>query len=85
LREGKENTVDVILKNNPGTMASQKTAAIESLGAEFSTVNEEDAAKMGIAGVVQITRIRDGIIGIQTKMRRGFVITKIGDQNIIRH
>ena len=48
LRNGSENTVDVVLKNKLGTFASQKTAAIESLGAEFATVSEEDAAKMGI-------------------------------------
>lgn len=82
LREGKQNIADVTLKNKLGTMASQKTTAIASLGAEFSTVNEEDAAKMGIEGGVQVTGIQDGIISTQTKMRPGFVITKIGDQNI---
>ena len=58
LRDGKENTADVTLKNNLGTMASQKTTAVESLGAEFSTVSEEDAAKMGINGGVQVTEFR---------------------------
>jgi serine protease Do len=82
LRNGNENTVDVVLKNKLGTFASQKTAAIESLGAEFSTVSEEDAAKMGITGGVQVTNIHDGIISNQTRMHPGFVITKIGDQNI---
>jgi serine protease Do len=82
LRNGSENTVDVVLKNNLGTFASQKTAAIESLGAEFSAVSEEDASKMGIEGGVQVTNIHDGIISNQTRMRPGFVITKIGDQNI---
>ena len=60
-----------------GTFASQKAAAVESLGAEFSTVPSEDAAKLGIAGGVQVTNIRDGIISNQTRMRPGFVITKI--------
>ena len=74
--------VEVILKNNLGTFTSQKTAAIESLGAEFSTVSAEDAAKMGIDGGVQVTNIQDGILRSQTRMRPGFVITKVGDQNI---
>ena len=82
LRGGNENTADVILKNNMGSFASQKVAAVESLGAEFSTVPSEDAAKLGIAGGVQVTNIRDGIISSQTRMRPGFVITKIDDQNI---
>jgi Do/DeqQ family serine protease len=82
LRGTSENTVDVVLKNNLGTFTSQKTAAIESLGAEFSAVSEEDAAKMGIDGGVQVTNIQDGILSNQTRMRPGFVITKIGDQHI---
>ena len=82
LRGGIENSTEVILKNKLGTFTSQKTSAIELLGAEFSTVSEEDAAKMGIAGGVQVTNIQEGILSSQTKMRPGFVITKIGDQNI---
>ena len=45
-------------------------------------MKEEDAAKMGIAGGVQVTNIHDGIISSQTNMRPGFVIIKIGDQKI---
>jgi Do/DeqQ family serine protease len=82
LRGTSENTVDVVLKNNLGTFTSQKTASVESLGAEFSTVSSEDAAKMGIDGGVQVTNIQDGILSNQTRMRPGFVITKIGDQDI---
>jgi Do/DeqQ family serine protease len=82
LRSGKENEAEVTLKNNLGTFASQKTAAVESLGADFTTVGAENAAKMGIEGGVQVTNIEDGIISNQTRMRPGFVITKIGDQNI---
>ncbi len=82
LRAGNENSADVILKNNLGTFTSLKTASIESLGAEFSAVSEEDAAKMGLEGGVQVTNIQEGIISSQIRMRPGFVITKIGDQNI---
>jgi len=82
LREGSEHTAEVTLKNELGAFASQKNATIESLGADFATVNEEDAAKMGIGGGVQVTNIQDGIISNQTNMRPGFVVTKIGDQKI---
>ena len=70
------------MKNKIGTFASQKSAAIESLGAEFSTVSSADATKLGIAGGVQVTNIRDGVISSQTKMRPGFIITKIGNQSV---
>jgi S1-C subfamily serine protease len=60
-----------------GTFASQKTAAVESLGAKLADLSKEDAKKMGIAGGVQVTDISDGIIGNQTNMKPGFVITKV--------
>lgn len=78
-RENQERTFEVVLKNKLGTFASQKTAAVEALGAEFSTLSKEDAAKLGIPGGVQVTNISDGVIGNQTNMRPGFVITKIGN------
>ena len=82
LRSGSENTVEVTLKSKLGTFASQQSAAVESLGAEFSTVSGEDAAKLGIEGGVQVTGIKDGIISSQTNMKEGFVITQIGDVKV---
>jgi serine protease Do len=78
LRDDKEKNIEVVLKNKLGTFASQMNAAIESLGAEFSEVSKENAEKLGIPGGVQVTNIRDGVIGNQTNMRPGFVITKAG-------
>jgi Do/DeqQ family serine protease len=79
MRGKEEKTFNVVLKSKMGTFASQKAAVIEALGAEFATINKDDAAKMGIAGGVQVTNIGDGIIGNQTNMKQGFVITKVGD------
>jgi serine protease Do len=78
LRDGKERNIEVVLKNKLGTFASQMSAAIESLGADFSEVSKENADKLGIPGGVQVTNIRDGVISNQTNMRPGFVITKAG-------
>jgi serine protease Do len=82
LRNGSENTVAVTLKGKLGTFASQQSAAIESLGADFSTISAEAAAKMGISGGVQVAHMHDGILSSQTNMRPGFVITQIGDEHI---
>ncbi|HWB25659.1 MAG TPA: trypsin-like peptidase domain-containing protein [Chitinophagaceae bacterium] len=82
LRDGKENTVSVTLKNKMGTFASQENAAIQSLGADFAALSANDAKKMGIDGGVQVTNIHDGIISNETNMRDGFVITKIGNQSV---
>jgi len=82
-RDGGERTAEVVLKSKVGAFASQQSAAIQSLGADFSALGEEDAAKMGIDGGVQVTNIQEaGIIGSQTNMRPGFVITRIGDQSV---
>ena len=82
IRNKEEKNFNVVLKNKLGTFASQETAAIESLGAEFSTLKKEDAAKMKIAGGVQVVKINGGIIADQTNMRPGFVITKVGDDAV---
>ncbi len=72
--------MQAVLKNKLGTFAGQKAAAIEALGAEFVTLSKADAAKLGIAGGVQVTNIsEDGIIGNETNIKPGFIITKIGD------
>lgn len=77
LRGKEEKVFAVTLKNKVGTFASQKAALIESLGVKLSDVSKDDAKKMNIAGGVQVTEIGDGIIGNETNMKPGFIITKI--------
>lgn len=78
LRNGNEQNSSVTLKSKLGSFASQQSAAVESLGADFSGLNEADAKKIGVAGGVQVTNIHDGVLSSQTNMKPGFVITKIG-------
>jgi len=78
VRAGATHETEATLKNKMGSFASAKSAAVESLGAEFSDVSKEDAAKLGISGGVVVNNIRDGVISNQTNMHPGFVITKVG-------
>lgn len=79
VRDGHERNVSVTLKGKLGAMSGQQAAAVEALGADFSALSRADAAKLRISGGLQVTDIReDGVIGNQTNMRPGFVITKIG-------
>jgi serine protease Do len=79
-RGGEEKTTTAVLKNKLGTFSSQSSAAIESLGADFSSLNKDDLAKLGIDGGVAVTHIHEGgVISNQTNMRPGFVITRIGN------
>jgi len=79
MRDGRQNTADAVLQSKLGAFASQKTAAVQSLGADFSTLSKDDASKLGIDGGVVVNNIRDGVLANQTNMRPGFIITKIGD------
>lgn len=80
LRGTTERNFSVTLKGKIGSFASQDAAAIESLGAQFQALNKEQSAQLNISGGVQVTNIGDnGIIGAQTNMKDGFVITKIGN------
>jgi Do/DeqQ family serine protease len=79
VRDGVEKSTDAVLQNKMGSFAGTRPAAIESLGADFSTLSKEDASKLGIDGGVVVNNIRDGVLGNQTNMRPGFIITKVGD------
>src|SRR5579863_8507246 len=79
MRDGAEKNADAVLQNKMGTFASMKSAAIESLGADFEDLGKDDANKIGVDGGVVVKNIHDGVISSQTNMRPGFVITKIGD------
>ena len=79
VRGDEQHEAEATLKNKMGTFASLNNAAVESLGADFSDLSKEDAAKMGISGGVVVNNIHDGVLSNQTNMQPGFVITKIGD------
>lgn len=79
IRGGQQVNVDVTLQAKMGNIASNGSASVESLGAEFSALSKEDAAKAGISGGVVVNNIKDGVLGSQTNMRPGFIITKIGN------
>jgi serine protease Do len=63
--------------------ASMKSAAVQSMGADFSDLSKDDAAKLGVDGGVVVNNIKEGgVLSNQTNMRPGFIITKVGDQPV---
>lgn len=78
VRSGAEKKIVVTLKGKLGAMAGQASAAVEALGADFSALSKEEAAKLGVAGGLRVSDIRDGVLADQTNMKPGFVITKVG-------
>ncbi len=85
LRENKEKTVDVILKNNEGSTSYLKkdaSSALSALGAEFENVSAGELKAMGLTGGVRVKKLSEGKLSSNTNMREGFIITKIDNKPI---
>lgn len=82
-RSGKETTVTVSLKNKSGNFdLVKKDAMMDKLGADFSKLDEKKSKEYGVEGGVIVNRIKDGALNDQTRMKDGFVILKIDDQEV---
>ena len=83
VRNGKENTVTVTLKNKAGNYEIVKTDAIlESLGADFLTLDGKKAREYGVTGGVVVKKINEGVLNDQTRMKDGFIILKVNDKDV---
>jgi Do/DeqQ family serine protease len=83
VRNGKENTTLVTLKNKAGNYDIVKAdAVLETLGAEFTSLDAKKAREYGIPGGVIVKRINDGAINDQTRMKDGFIILKVNDKDV---
>ena len=82
LRDGKENTVNVVLRNSSGNTDIVRTTVLDKLGADLQTISKENAKELGISGGVVIRSI--GSRGLMSKVRvqEGFVILKANNQQI---
>jgi Do/DeqQ family serine protease len=85
-RDGKEQTVDVILRNRSGKAELEDFAAVESgsvqsMGAKFGNPSTEDMEKLAIGGGAKVLELQPGKFK-SIGMQKGFIITKINGQNI---
>jgi Do/DeqQ family serine protease len=82
-RNGSENTVEVTLKNNAGNYDIVKpTTNVDKLGAELETLDPKKASQLGLNGGVVVKKINDGALNDQTRMRDGFIITKVNGKEV---
>jgi serine protease Do len=82
-RNGSENTVDVTLKNSEGNFAIVKpTTMLDKLGAELVTLDPKKAKDLGLSGGVVVKKINEGVLNDQTRMRDGFIITKLNGKQV---
>ncbi len=83
IRNGKENTTVVTLKNKSNNFDIVKAdAVLETLGAEFTTLDARKAKEYGIAGGVIVKKINEGALNDQTRMKDGFIILKVNDKEV---
>lgn len=83
LRNGKENTVTVTLKNKAGNYDIVKAdEVLETLGADLVTLDSKKAREYGVSGGVVVKKINDGALNDQTRMKDGFIILKVNDKPV---
>lgn len=83
LRGDKPMTVNVTLKNKAGTYDIVKNETqLDLLGADFTNLENKKAKEYGVDGGVVVKKIKDGALNDQTRMKDGFVILKIDDNNV---
>lgn len=82
MRDGKESTVSVTLKNSAGNTDVVKTSVLDKLGASFETLDKKKAGEYGLEGGVEIKTIGDGLLNEQTTIKKGFIIIRAGGKTV---
>ncbi|HEY0299228.1 MAG TPA: trypsin-like peptidase domain-containing protein [Arachidicoccus sp.] len=84
LRDGKENTTVLTLKNSLGDLSAitAKDIANGSLGADLTTLSAQEAAQNGLRSGVKVSNIRNGALK-NAGVKDGFIITDI-DNNMVK-
>ncbi len=82
-RNGSEKTFNVTLKNNAGNYDIVKPSTmVDKLGAELQTLDPAKAKQLGLSGGVVVKKINEGALNDQTRMRDGFIITKVNGKTV---
>lgn len=82
VRDGKETTIPVTLRNSTGTVDLVRTSVLDKLGAELQTLSKEQAKEFGVSGGVQIRSISGRGLMSKVRVQEGFVILKANNQQI---
>jgi Do/DeqQ family serine protease len=85
-RDGQERTATARLRNASGTTdvirPEPKPTSVSELGAEFVELDRATAEKLNVSGGVTVADINKGILAEQTRIRPGFVITKVDNSSV---
>ena len=79
IRDKKEKTVEVTLKNEQGTTKIVKDAGMEILGAAFKELPDDLKKQLNLGYGLQVTGVSSGKMS-DAGVRKGFIILKANDQ-----
>ncbi len=85
LRNGKEKTAEVVLKNSLGTTdlaSAANSQVLQKLGADLEALSETERKEAKINAGVKINKLYSGKLRLETDIREGFVITKANRKRI---
>ncbi len=81
LRDKKEKTLQMTLKNEQGTTKVVKDNGMEILGAAFRELPQEMKKQLNLASGIEVTGVTDGKMK-EAGIRKGFIILKVNGQSI---
>ena len=84
-RQGREKRITVPLRNIQGTTkmnAASTSDALADLGIRIEDLNPSERSRLDIDGGVRIAEIRPGVISQNTRMREGFIVTKVNEKPV---
>lgn len=81
MRDKKEKTLSLVLKNAQGTTKVVKNAGMEILGAAFKELPDDLKKQLNLSYGLQVTGVSGGKMG-DTGIRKGFIILKVNGQTM---
>jgi S1-C subfamily serine protease len=82
IRNGKEQSSVLTLKNSSGNTEIVKVSSADKLGVELETLDAKKAKEYGIEGGVVVKALSDGLIAEQTTIKKGFIIVRAGGKTV---
>lgn len=83
VRNNKEYTSSVTLKETPGELSAVTNVNIsELIGAELETLSKAKASSYDLEGGVVVKKITDGGLISRTRMQEGFIITSVNGTDV---
>lgn len=81
IRDKKEKTVDVTLKNEQGTTKVVKNTDMEILGAAFRELPDDMKKQLNLGAGLEVTGVNSGKMA-DAGIRKGFIILKVNNQTV---